>query len=132
MSRGTLIESAGSPQCDVEALSATALRLSALKSLSEMAVNGSLPVDGMFIFLHAVGKLEDRPKRPNISGRWPFASRMRPQGRCASTSSRSRRWPAMMSSGRLSMCRASRDSRAPAVRGLIWRALEAPMPEESR
>lgn len=53
-----LIESAGSPQCDVEALSATALRLSALKSLSEMAVNGSLPVDGMFIFLHAVGKLE--------------------------------------------------------------------------
>ena len=53
-----LIESAGSPQCDVDALSATALRLSALKSLSEMAVNGSLPVDGMFIFLHAVGKLE--------------------------------------------------------------------------
>lgn len=53
-----LIESAGSPQCDVDALSAAALRLSALKSLSEMAVNGSLPVDGMFIFLHAVGKLE--------------------------------------------------------------------------
>lgn len=53
-----LIESAGSPQCDVDALSATALRLSALKSLSEMAENGSLPVDGMFIFLHAVGKLE--------------------------------------------------------------------------
>ena len=56
-----LIESAGSPQCaqcDLDALSATALRLSALKSLSEMAENGSLPVDGMFIFLHAVGKLE--------------------------------------------------------------------------
>ena len=53
-----LIESAGSPQCDVDALSATALRLSALKSLSEMDENGSLPVDGMFIFLHAVGKLE--------------------------------------------------------------------------
>lgn len=53
-----LIESAGYPQCDVDALSATALRLSALKSLSEMAENGSLPVDGMFIFLHAVGKLE--------------------------------------------------------------------------
>lgn len=53
-----LIESAGSPQCDADALSATALRLSALKSLSEMAENGLLPVDGMFIFLHAVGKLE--------------------------------------------------------------------------
>lgn len=53
-----LIESAESPQCDVDALSATALRLSALKSLSEMDENGSLPVDGMFIFLHSVGKLE--------------------------------------------------------------------------
>lgn len=121
-----LIESAGSPQCDVDALSATALRLSALKSLSEMAENDSLPVDGMFIFLHAVGKLETA-ETPDISGRWPCASRMPPQGRCASTSSRSRRWPVIMNSGSRSSRRDSRDWRAPAARGLIWRALAAPM-----
>lgn len=62
-----LIETAGAPQCDVDSITATAQRLSALKALSEMAEKDSLPVDGVFIFQQVAGK-SDAIETPEYLG----------------------------------------------------------------
>lgn len=57
--RKDVLEMSAHDHIDLDALVTATRRLSALKALSEMAEDGTLPIDGMFIVEHAPGKLED-------------------------------------------------------------------------